>query len=87
MFNFNIVTFHLFLQIVGFRFKPFLPLCVRSVSVSIISKGAILIFFLSDWLGFCLANTLTVEAAGKLICWHLHVLAQIFCMEAHRTFW
>ena len=28
------------------------------------------------WLGFCLANTLTVKAAGKLIFWHLHVLAQ-----------
>lgn len=64
-----------FLQIVGFRFKPFLPLWVRSVPVSIISKGAILILKKSGWLGFCLANTLTVKAAGKLICWHLYVLA------------
>jgi hypothetical protein len=30
----------------------------------------------SGWLGFCLANTLTVKATGKLICWHLRILAQ-----------
>lgn len=57
------------------RFESFPSHYVRSLLVSIISKGAVLIKK-RGWLEFCLANTLTVKTAGKLIFWNLHVLAQ-----------
>lgn len=41
------------------------------------------------WLGFCLANRLTVKAAGKLIFWHLCFLAQTLWhgISRYRNFW
>lgn len=92
MFNFNIFTSHLlwWLSILNswvLDLSLFL-LAVRSVPVSIISEGAMLIKK-SGWLGFCLANTLTVKAAGKLIFWHLLVLAQTLQhgSSSYRIFW
>lgn len=92
MLNFRIFTFHLlrWLSILNswvLDLSLFL-LAVRSVPVSIISKGAMLIKK-SGWLGFCLANTLTVKAAGKLIFWHSRVLAQTLLhgSSSYRTFW